>query len=149
MSKGLIKQTTERIAQNLLAVIKKLYELFGNNVRSLRLKTEKSKAITFFLDCGFVSDTKLERPKHINQPIEDEFSHFINSNIQVFSNGEVKVVERKDGNCSDEDMDEFEKEWISKNKKTNKRKRKSKKRNFNLIKSYKKPKLSKKVLKTA
>jgi hypothetical protein len=143
-----MKQTTERIAQNLLAVTKKLYELFGNNVRSLRLKTEKSKAITFFLDCGFVSDTKLERPKHINEPIEDEFSHFINSNIQVFSNGEVKVVQRKDDNCSDEEMDEFEKEWIDQSKKTNKRKRKSKKRNFNLIITNKKPKLTKKGLKT-
>jgi hypothetical protein len=95
-----------------------------------------------------VSDTKLERPKHINEPIEDEFSHFINSNIQVFSNGEVKVVQRKDDNCSDEEMDEFEKEWIDQSKKTNKRKRKSKKRNFNLIITNKKPKLTKKGLKT-
>ena len=82
--------------------------------------------ITFFLDCAFISDTNLDRPDSAKEPIEDDFSHFVNSNVQIFPNGSVKVVPKKEDIDTTEEIDEVEAKWLEidgkKRKKNNKRK---------------------------
>ena len=136
-----MKQSTEKLADNLLAVNKKVSELFSNNIRSLSVKTDKSIAITFFLDCGFISDIKLDKNIRENKPIEDDFSHFYKSNVRVFKDGDVKVVPKPAKEVNDsEEIDAFETKWLSMNSKRQNRKR------SNTFRSNPKRKFSRKVI---
>ncbi|CAG2179261.1 unnamed protein product, partial [Oppiella nova] len=127
---GLLKQSTERLADNLLAVTRRLALELGTNVRSLSLKTDKSIAVTFFMDCGFIGGVTLERKSRDNKgPIEDEFSHFVNSNIQVFSNGDIRVVPKQEETADgDEKADETESKWLSETQRNDSRKKSKNKR---------------------
>ena len=83
-------------------------------------------AITFFLDCGFITDTQLDKPTNVNEPIEDDFSHFVGSNVQIFKDGSVRVVPKPvDEIDANEEVDETETKWLSITRKQLKRKKKN------------------------
>lgn len=49
---GSLGQKTERLVANLESVLIKLHEFFPRNVRTLTLKTDRSLAVTFYMDLG-------------------------------------------------------------------------------------------------
>ncbi|XP_054163222.1 uncharacterized protein LOC128961043 [Oppia nitens] len=123
---GLVNQSTDQLLANLVAVLEFVSQKFGNNIRSLSIKTDKSMAITFYLDCGLISDIYLERKHSDQSPIEDDFSHFLNAKLKVFRSGDVKVVANDDGVDDDDAMDEdmvAEKQFLAITEKDDKRKK--------------------------
>lgn len=86
------------------------------------------------MDCGFISDVTLVKNTKSNEPIEDEFSHFINSNVQVFKDGSVKVVPKSAEEGEDiSEVDPMEAKWLSRNQNNLKQKKnlKRKRKQFN------------------
>lgn len=93
---GVLKQSNEELSGNLIAILNRINELFGINVRSLRIKTTNSMAITFYLDCGFITDVQINYLFKKREPIIDEF---FDSNIAVYSDGTVQLMDDADGNA--------------------------------------------------
>lgn len=91
---GYLKQETNNLAKNLTKVLEKIHELYGNNVRELAIKTERSMAILFYMDLGSANEITLEKTNEESDFVEEEFDFLSNSNVRVYKDGHIRVVKR-------------------------------------------------------
>lgn len=101
---GSLKQETKNLAKNLIKVLEKIHELYGNNVRELAIKTERSMAILFYMDLGSANDIVLKKPNEDseNNFVEEEFDFLANSNVRVYKDGHIRVVKRPNADDAEE-----------------------------------------------
>ncbi|KAH7636863.1 wd domain containing protein [Dermatophagoides farinae] len=93
---GSLQQDTEKLTANLMACLEKIKQLYGNNVRDLAIKTEKSKSIIFYMDLGSANEITMEKRKEneMDEFVEEEFDFIPNANIRVYKDGRIRIVKR-------------------------------------------------------
>ncbi|UXI20598.1 hypothetical protein NH340_JMT06541 [Sarcoptes scabiei] len=89
---GSLRQDTTKLVKNLVAVLIRIQNLFGSNVRELKIKTEKSMAILFFMDLGSANEIQLIKSFRPKEFVEDEFDFLTNSNIKIYKDGSIQLV---------------------------------------------------------
>ena len=98
---GSLVQNNENLVANAKATLKKLKEVFGENVRELSVKTEKSMSIIFYMDLGSIDKVELTLPPVDDSFVEEEFDFLSNSNVRVYRDGSVHIVKRPNENDDD------------------------------------------------
>lgn len=94
---GIISQSDDELAENLKAFLKKLYDLYGDAVRFLRLRNTWGLGIPLFADLATFCPQTIMRKRRIKlKPVVDDFDMLEDdAKISVKPSGEVKVLKRK------------------------------------------------------
>lgn len=108
---GSLEQKPKDLLANLQAILNKVNDIFGDNVRALTVKTAKSDAVTFYMDLASSNaiDVMKKSEENTNEPerfVEDEFDFLTNSSVRVYRDGTIQVRKRKAPEGEEEDEEE-------------------------------------------
>lgn len=116
---GMINQSDEDLVENMKAFLDKLYNLYGDNVRFIKLRTEWGLSLPLFADLSSLSPKITMKAKKIRQkPVIDDFDMLDDdAKIVVHADGTVKVLRQKRKTPDEDDadpVDSFKKNGTSK-----------------------------------
>jgi len=94
---GIMSQTNDELVGNLAAFLKKLYHLYRDNVRFIRLKTVRGIALPLYADLSVTANEVVMRKKKVKlTPVVDDFDMLEgDAKISVHPDGTVKVLRPK------------------------------------------------------
>lgn len=94
---GILSQPNKDLVANLQAFLSKLYDLYGEGVRFLRLKTSKGISLPLYADLDSSSPKVVMRKSRVKpKPVIDDFDMFDDSaKVVVRPSGTVKVLREK------------------------------------------------------
>lgn len=96
---GMINQANDDLVENISVFLKKLYDLYGDNVRFLRLRTNWGIALPLYADLSASCPKVVMKKKRVKtRPIVDDFDLLPgDSKVSVHPDGSVKVLRQSNG----------------------------------------------------
>lgn len=91
---GMINQPEEELSENIQVFLKKLFDLYGDNVRFIRLRTNWGIALPLFADLSAACpEVKMRKKRVKTKPVVDDFDLLPgNAKISVHPDGTVKIL---------------------------------------------------------
>lgn len=91
---GMINQPDGDIVENIQVFLRKLHDLYGDNIRFIRLRTNWGIALPLYADLSTSCPKVVMRKKRVKtKPVVDDFDFLGgNAKVAVYPDGEVKIV---------------------------------------------------------
>lgn len=97
MQIGIINQPLDELTDNLKSFLKKLFDMYGDNVRFIKLRTDWGIALPLFADLSPACPKVVMRRRRIRpKPVIDDFDMLAgDSRVAVHSDGTVRIMKSK------------------------------------------------------
>lgn len=94
---GMISQPSKDLVENMKAFLKKLFDLYGDNVRFLRLRTNWGIALPLYADLSVSCPKVIMRKRRVKpKPVIDDFDMLHgDAKVAVHNDGTVQVIRSK------------------------------------------------------